>query len=530
MNRSIYTSALMITLSILLPASYAAKPWSITRVPIGEVERYIPRHQTSLVHQNSTTLDELYQVEEHMDAEGVKHARLQQYYAGVPVWGAYVVLRHTHKKNQLAGDAYLHGLLYRDIKSDLADKSSDVVSRGTLALASLKARYKNKTVSEETVVPMIYIDDHHRAHWAYQVSFLVEENNHHPARPTAIMDSVTLESYLSWNDIKTLMKAKGQGYGGNLRTNKIQYGQGDKPLLDIMRDPFSGVCTMQNQYVSIFDMGFQYSGPAQLAAFECSTPQDAYWTGLNQDGYDAINEAYSPWNDALYIGTVVHDMYANWYGVNALGTAKNPKVLMMRVHYGKEYENAFWDGKQMTFGDGGVKYYPLVALSVGAHEVSHGFTEHHSDLAYVDQSGGINEAFSDMAAQAAEYYVGSKNSWMIGNEVIKTKSKMHAIRYMDNPTHDGKSIAHVNQYRPGLDVHHLSGVYNRFFYLLANHSGWNTRQAFHVMLKANMDYWVPTTNYADGACGVLWAAEDLELPLRAIKDSFQDVGISTEKC
>jgi pseudolysin len=287
---------------------------------------------------------------------------------------------------------------------------------------------------------------------------------------------------------------------------------------------------MQNQHVRVVDMDSEYSGLGQWASFDCAPVQTAYWTGVNQDGYDAANGAYSLWNDALYIGTVVYDMYTNWYGVNALGSAQSPKLLTMRVHYGKKYENAFWDGKQMSFGDGGEMLYPLVALSVGAHEVSHGFTEQYSNLNYVDQSGGINEAFSDMASQAAEYFVESKNSWMIGSEIMKEKSKIRALRYMDYPIRDGKSIAHVSQYHKGIDVHHLSGVYNRFFYLLATHSGWNTRLAFHVMVKANMDYWVPTTNFSTGACGVLWAADDLDLSLSAIEESFAEVGINTDQC
>ena len=106
----------------------------------------------------------------------------------------------------------------------------------------------------------------------------------------------------------------------------------------------------------------------------------------------------------------------------------------------KGYENAFWDGKQMTFGDGDTMMYPLVSLGVGAHEISHGFTEQHSNLEYYGQSGGINEAFSDMAAQAAEYYSAKKNSWQIGPEIMKEDSGYEALRYMDKPSRDGSSI------------------------------------------------------------------------------------------
>ena len=74
--------------------------------------------------------------------------------------------------------------------------------------------------------------------------------------------------------------------------------------------------------------------------------------------------------------------------------------LTMRVHYKKNYENAFWDGRQMTFGDGATRFHPLVCLDVTAHEVSHGFTQQNSNLRYKYQSGGMNEAFSDMSGES----------------------------------------------------------------------------------------------------------------------------------
>lgn len=102
-------------------------------------------------------------------------------------------------------------------------------------------------------------------------------------------------------------------------------------------------------------------------------------------------------------------MYRNWYN-----TAPLSFKLKMRVHYGRNYENAFWDGSQMTFGDGATTFYPLVSLDVAAHEVSHGFTEQNSGLVYSGQSGGINEAFSDMAGEAAENYMKGSNDWLVG--------------------------------------------------------------------------------------------------------------------
>jgi pseudolysin len=204
--------------------------------------------------------------------------------------------------------------------------------------------------------------------------------------------------------------------------------------------------------------------------------------------------------------------------------------LVMRVHYGDGYENAYWDGKQMTFGDGENMMYPLVSLGVGAHEISHGFTEQHSGLEYYGQSGGMNEAFSDMAAQAAEYYSAGKSSWQIGPEIMKEDSGYDALRYMDKPSRDGSSIDSADEYYGGLDVHYSSGVYNHLFYSLATQEGWNVRKAFDVMVKANMDYWTPYTDFEEGGCGVLSAAKDLDFSLDAVKTSLKAVNINYQSC
>ena len=123
----------------------------------------------------------------------------------------------------------------------------------------------------------------------------------------------------------------------------------------------------------------------------------------------------------------------------------------------------------MYFGDGASTFYPLVSLDVASHEISHGFTEQHSALVYSGMSGGMNEAFSDMAGEAAEYYNKGTNDFLVGAEIFKSGT---ALRYMNNPPLDGSSIDNTST----LDVHYTSGVYNKAFYLLATTAGWNTRK------------------------------------------------------
>jgi len=168
-------------------------------------------------------------------------------------------------------------------------------------------------------------------------------------------------------------------------------------------------------------------------------------------------------------------------------------------------------------------FYPLVSLDVSAHEVSHGFTEQNSALVYSGMSGGMNEAFSDMSGEAAEYFMNGSNDWMVGEQIFKGTG---ALRYMDDPTQDGSSIGHADDYS-GQDVHYTSGVFNRAFYQLATTSGWGTQSAFQAMALANQTYWTANSTFDQGGCGVYNAAGDLGFSQADVRAAFAVVGVNT---
>src|SRR3546814_13621295 len=111
----------------------------------------------------------------------------------------------------------------------------------------------------------------------------------------------------------------------------------------------------------------------------------------------------------------------------------------------------------MTFGDGASTFYPLVSLDVSSHEVSHGYTEQNSGLNYSGQSGGINEAFPDMAGEAAEYYFnGGSNDFLVGAQIFKGDA---TLRYMANPPQAGASPAPGQANYRGQGGHTTSGLH-----------------------------------------------------------------------
>ena len=265
-------------------------------------------------------------------------------------------------------------------------------------------------------------------------------------------------------------------------------------------------CTMNNADVKTVNLN---GGTSGSTAFSFTCPNNTV---------KAINGAYSPLNDAHYFGGVIQNMYTAYTGGKALSFQ-----LVMRTHYSSSYENAFWDGAQMSFGDGASTFYPLVSVDVAGHEVSHGFTEQHSNLTYSGQSGGMNEAFSDMGGEATEYYWKGSNDFLVGPEIFKASG---ALRYMNNPPQDGSSIDNAANFTSSMDVHYSSGVYNKAFYLLATKPGWNVVNAFKVFARANALYWTPSSTFNSGACGVQTAATDLGFTVADVTAAFTSVGVS----
>jgi pseudolysin len=531
MHHNYYLSPLAVALALGIASPVrAAEPMPLHKVSIAQLKQ-----KFALTNQGLTAMDSLVFVRENSDRNKIVHVRMQQNYAGFPVFGGYAIFHSPHHANALAtvqSNVAMSGMVYTELDSELGKPESSFIQNGVVALNQFKAHYAANTLSEEQVTPMVYIDEHHKAHWAYQVSVFVTHKDSIPSRPTAILDAKTYRPFMQWDDIKTKKVAvKGMGFGGNHKVGEYKYST-DFPYLEISRNEDTEVCFMENTNVRVVDMEHQYEAKNTPMKFNCpANNSQTYLTGYKADGYDKENGAASPSNDALYDGYVIKHLYHDWYGVEAL-TKKDgsPMQLVMRVHCGDGYENAYWDGRQMTFGDGFTMMYPLVSLGVGAHEVSHGFTEQHSGLLYYGQSGGMNESFSDMAAQAAEYYSSGKSSWSIGSEIMKEDSGYDALRYLDLPSRDGSSIDTADEYYGGLDVHYSSGVFNHLFYLLATKPNWNARLAFDVMVKANMDYWTPYSNFEDGGCGVLSAAKDLGYSLDDVKASLKAVAISYDGC
>lgn len=529
MHPNFYLSPLVACLALTMASSVkAADAIPLQTESFKSLQEQFHLSLPGVTQSSKVFVDNLQFLKQHTDKNHVTHVRMQQHYAGFMVVGGYAIIHTNRTASSLLNskNVTMNGVVYRGLQQELGQPAADFVKNGHIALQAMKDQYQAKEITAEQVTPVVYIDEHHQAHWAYKVSIFVQHTDKIPEKPTAIVDAKTYKPFVKWDNIKTAGTAVlGKGFGGNKKIGEYAYGR-EHPFLEITRE--KPTCYMENVGVKVVDMKHKYSSNNKPMKFTCKKPaegENVFWTGYKSNGYDKVNGAFSPSNDAFYAGHVINHMYQDWYGIEAL-----PMQLVMRVHYGDEYENAYWDGEQMTFGDGGSMLYPLVSLGVGAHEISHGFTENHSQLEYYGQSGGLNESFSDMAAQAAEFYSDGKNSWQIGPEIMKEDSGWEALRYMDLPSRDGSSIDTADEYNGQLDVHYSSGVFNHLFYILANKPGWDTRKAFDVMVKANIDYWTPNSTFDEAGCGVLAAARDLNYAQDDVKASLTEVAVKYDFC
>jgi vibriolysin len=250
-----------------------------------------------------------------------------------------------------------------------------------------------------------------------------------------------------------------------------------------------------------------------------------------------VNAAYDNTGDT-------YDAYFNFWGRDSYNNAG--ATLTSSVHYSSNYCNAFWNGTQMVYGDGsGSSCLPLArAMDVTAHELTHAVTENESGLIYSGESGGLNEAMSDIHGSFAEAWVDggrtgtlavSADTWKIGEDILPP-----ALRYMNDPAADGASLDFWTSGAGNVDVHYSSGIANLAFYLMSQGGthprgkssvvvpGIGMDKAIRVFYKANTDIMTSGTNFAAARTACAQAAGQLGYDAAtqdAVSKAWQAVGV-----
>ncbi|MFJ2113458.1 MULTISPECIES: M4 family metallopeptidase [unclassified Streptomyces] len=236
--------------------------------------------------------------------------------------------------------------------------------------------------------------------------------------------------------------------------------------------------------------------------------------------------------DAAYGAGLTWDYYKNVHG--RTGIRGDGVGAYSRVHYGNAYVNAFWQDSCfcMTYGDGSGNTRPLTSIDVAAHEMTHGLTSVTAKLNYSGESGGLNEATSDIFAAAVEFSANNPDDpgdYLVG-EKININGNGTPLRYMDQPSKDGSSRDYWSSSLGSVDVHYSSGPANHWFYLISEGSGAKTingvsynsptfdglpvtgigrEKAEQIWFKALTTKFTSTTNYVAARSGTLAVTADL---------------------
>ncbi|MBF2013925.1 MAG: M4 family metallopeptidase [Rivularia sp. T60_A2020_040] len=281
---------------------------------------------------------------------------------------------------------------------------------------------------------------------------------------------------------------------------------------------------------TIYDAKNTQNLPGELVRTEGDAPTED----------EAVNEAYDA-SGATY------DFFQEIYNRNSI----DDKGLRLdsTVHYGEKYENAFWNGTQMVYGDGDGELFNRFTKSVDVigHELTHGITQYEADLIYFGESGALNESFSDvfgsLVKQRIKNQTAEKADWLIGVGLFTEKVKGEGIRSMKAPgtAYDDSVLgkdpqpAHMKDLYTGAKdnggVHINSGIPNRAFYLAATEiGGYAWEKAGKIWYISLCKRLRSKANFKQAAELTITVAEELygeaSSEQKAVINAWKEVGVS----
>jgi Zn-dependent metalloprotease len=453
-----------------------------------------------------------------VDKDGTQHVRYDRTYHQIPVLGGdFVVHLAPNGAYRSANRATKSAISLPTVTPTVsAPKAAD------LAANALRAVNLGETLKKLTAKPQLVVDALHGApKLAWRTNAVAQDSLGNPVARTVLTDARTGTQIDAWDSIET---ATGDGkslYGGTVPLETTVSGSTYQ-----LKDP---------------TRGNTYTGDAANKTDLCilsicfsRAPSTVFTDADNHWGTGTTADRASAAVDAQYGTNETWDYYKNVHG--RTGIAGDGKGSYNRVHYGNNYNNAFWDDSCfcMTYGDGdGTTLGPLVALDVAGHEMSHGVTSSTAGLTYSGESGGLNEATSDILGTLVEWYAGNPSDpgdYLIGEKIVRSGFGAAALRFMDKPSKDGNSADYWSSSVGNLDVHYSSGVANHFAYLLAEGSGAKTINGVSydsptyngssvtgigrdklgkIWYRALTVYMTSSTNYAGARTATLNAAKDL---------------------
>jgi pseudolysin/vibriolysin len=439
----------------------------------------------------------------HRGQDGLGHVRLQQTHDGVPVLGSEVAVHAD--ETLFMGYA---GSVTRNLDDFDAAPTVDASEAVAAAIADHPGGTIEYAIQEATLFIRPRPGEGADLVWQVELFHEVQQPGGEPGRWIVAIDARTGAVLDRYDALMTLEQASGSG--GNPKRASAWTN-----ALDVMPDA-GGFAMSTDRLVTRNMMHFE-EGDAPIAR-----------------GASLIDFPDPVVNDAHGYTEITLDMMRDWMDRDSVDDAG--MVIGSRVHYMWNYNNAYWLGNQVTYGDGDLdkgSYAFTGDINVVGHEINHGFTRHHSNLAYQGEWGGLNESFSDVAGTIAEYYVEGDDADMLFGADVTTRE---AQRFMCDPPRDEHSIDHLTQWDDSVNVHYSSGIGNKAFCLAtarfrAATGGSMTDAVKRVGMAwylANAGYWTSHSNFAQGCEGVIDAAHALGFSseeVTMLSQSWEDVGV-----
>ncbi|HZF88057.1 M4 family metallopeptidase [Streptomyces sp.] len=458
------------------------------------------------------------------DRDGTTHTRYERTYGGLPVLGGDLVVK-TAKDGSTEGVARATRAA---IKPATLTPAVGAARAERQALAAAKAEEAKSPDVNRAPRKVIWAADG-RPTLAWETVVGGFQHDGTPQELHVVTDAATGEKLFEWEAVQT-----GTGhtvYSGTVPLTTTQSGSTYN-----LTDGARGGHKTYNLNRGTSGTGTLFSGP------------DDVW------GNGTPSNLESAGADAHYGAALTWDYYKNVHGRN--GIRGDGVGAYSRVHYGNNYVNAFWSDSCfcMTYGDGSGNANPLTSIDVAAHEMTHGLTSATAKLVYSGESGGLNEATSDILGAAVEFAANNSSDvgdYLIGEE-ININGDGTPLRYMDKPSKDGASKDNWYSGIGSVDVHYSSGPANHFFYLLSEGSGAKTingvsynsptadglpvtgigrAKAEQIWFKALTTKFTSTTNYAGARTGTLAVAGELygttSAEYKAVQDAWAGVAVGS---
>ena len=455
------------------------------------------------------------------ESESGTHVRFDETVSGVPVRGGELTMHFDRDGALTTMDARIvPGLALSVVPSLSARYAADRAEQEMLTRVPEISRADLRADGARAPELVIFAEPGREPRLAY----------HHVVRATSAttaavldvtLDAITGEVLEAFDDLETI-KAKGLGVLGDEKEFEVTQNGTTFTLLDGSRGAPIRTYTAQTQQT--------------LPGTMVSSTQQNSWDNVARGKGAAV--------DAHFYATFVYDYYKTRFARNGIDGQNSPMI--STVHFGSNYENAFWDGTQMAYGDGATRFKPLSAgIDVVAHEFTHGVTTSTSRLVYQGQPGALNESVSDILSTYIEhaYKADDRLNWVTGENV----GANGPIRDLANPrakNQPSNMREFVNTQQDNGGVHINSGIPNNAAYLMTmggtnpfsktkvgGKLGWE--KAEKLWYEVSTKYFQQRTDFAGAATMTVNAATALKYTateIAVIKCAWVAVGVMAGPC